>query len=45
MMERETKRKYTSDEEIIRRTDRTLKEIKKLLIEIRDALKSAGGID
>jgi len=44
-MERETKRKYTSDEEIIRRTDRTLKEIKKLLIEIRDALKSAGGID
>jgi len=44
-MERETKRKYTSDEGIIRRTDRTLKEIKKLLIEIRDALKSAGGID
>jgi len=44
-MEREPKRRYMSDEEMIRKTDRTLKEIKKLLLEIRDALKSAGGLD
>ncbi len=44
-MERESQRRYMSDEEMIRRTDRTLKEIKKLLIEIRDALKSAGGLE
>ncbi len=44
-MEREPQRKYLSDEEMIRQTDRTLKEIKKLLLEIRDALKSAGGLE
>jgi len=44
-MAKETERRYMSDEETIRRTDRTLKEIKKLLLEIRDALKSAGGLE
>ena len=44
-MEREPSRTYISDEEMIRRTDRALKEIKKLLIEIRDSLKSAGGLE
>ena len=44
-MEREPRRTYISDEEMIRRTDRVLKEIKKLLIEIRDSLKSAGGME
>ena len=44
-MERETQRRYLSDEEMIRQTDKTLKEIKKLLLEIRDALKSAGGLE
>lgn len=44
-MEKEPQRKYLSDEEMIRQTDRTLKEIKKLLLEIRDALKSAGGLE
>ena len=44
-MEREPRRTYISDEEMMRRTDKTLKEIKKLLVEIRDALKSAGGLD
>lgn len=44
-MEREPKRTYVSDEEMIRRTDRALKEIKKLLLEIRDSLKAAGGLE
>jgi hypothetical protein len=44
-VERDPKIRYISDEEVIRRTDRILREIKKLLIEIRDALKSTGGID
>lgn len=44
-MEREPRRTYVSDEEMMRRTDRALKEIKKLLIEIRDSLKSAGGLE
>ena len=44
-MEREPQRRYMSDEEMIRRTDKALKEIKRLLIEIRDALKSAGGLE
>ncbi len=44
-MEREPQRRYLSDEEMIRQTDRTLKEIKKLLLEIRDALKAAGGLE
>ena len=44
-MEREPRRTYVSDEEMMRRTDRALKEIKKLLIEIRDSLKSAGGME
>ena len=44
-MEREPRRTYVSDEEILRRTDRALKEIKKLLLEIRDSLKAAGGLE
>ncbi len=44
-MEREPQRRYLSDEEMIRQTDKTLKEIKKLLLEIRDDLKSAGGLE
>ena len=44
-MEREPRRTYSSDEEMIRRTDKALKDIKKLLVEIWDALKAAGGLD
>ena len=34
-----------SDEEAVKETERRLKEMKKLLIEIRDLLKSAGGLE
>lgn len=39
--------KYTqmSDEDIIRETTRRLQEMKRLLEEIRDAIKSAGSIE
>jgi hypothetical protein len=41
-MEKELKYSDSSDEEIIRETEKRLKEMKQLLIEIRDLLKSAG---
>jgi len=34
-----------SDEEAAKETEKRLKEMKKLLTEIRDALKTAGGIE
>jgi len=34
-----------SDEEAIKEMEKRLKEMKSLLIEIRDALKAAGGIE
>lgn len=34
-----------SDEDTIKETERRLREMKRLLEEIRDALKSAGGIE
>lgn len=34
-----------SDEEAIKETEKRLKEMKKLLAEIRDTLKAAGGIE
>jgi len=34
-----------SDEEVIEETEKRLKQMKKLLAEIRDALKAAGGVE
>jgi len=34
-----------SDEEVISETEKRLKEMKKLLVEIRDLLKTAGGFE
>jgi hypothetical protein len=34
-----------SDEELVKETDRRLKEMMKLLVEIRDSLKAAGSIE
>ena len=34
-----------SEEELVNETDKRLKDMKRLLFEIRDALKSAGGIE
>ena len=34
-----------SDEDVIRETEKRLKEMKKLLVEIRDLLKTAGGFE
>jgi len=41
-MEKELKYANSSDEEVIKETERRLREMKQLLIEIRDLLKSAG---
>jgi len=41
-MEKELKYASYSDEEVIKETERRLREMKQLLIEIRDLLKSAG---
>jgi hypothetical protein len=34
-----------SEEELVKETDKRLKDMKRLLLEIRDALKTAGGIE
>jgi hypothetical protein len=34
-----------SEEELVTETDKRLKDMKRLLLEIRDALKTAGGIE
>jgi hypothetical protein len=34
-----------SDEKVIKETEKRLKEMKRLLAEIRDSLKAAGGIE
>ena len=34
-----------SEEELVKETDKRLKDMKRLLLEIRDALKSAGGVE
>jgi len=34
-----------SDEEVIEETEKRLKQMRKLLTEIRDALKAAGGVE
>jgi hypothetical protein len=34
-----------SEEELVKETDERLKDMKRLLLEIRDALKTAGGIE
>jgi hypothetical protein len=34
-----------SEEELFKETDERLKDMKRLLLEIRDALKTAGGIE
>jgi len=44
-MKRELRYLKWSDEEVLKETERRLKEMKQLLIEIRDALKATGGIE
>ena len=44
-MSRELRYLRLSDEDTIKETERRLREMKRLLEEIRDALKSAGGIE
>lgn len=44
-MSKEPRYVKLSDEEAIKETEKRLKEMKKLLVEIRDALKAAGGIE
>jgi large-conductance mechanosensitive channel len=44
-MVKEPKYLSLSDEEVAKETERRLKEMKQLLSEIRDLLKSAGGIE
>lgn len=34
-----------SEEELVKETDKRLKDMKRLLLEIRDALKTAGGVE
>jgi hypothetical protein len=34
-----------SEEELVKETDKRLKDVKRLLLEIRDALKAAGGVE
>jgi len=41
-VEKELKYADSSDEEVIKETEKRLREMKQLLIEIRDLLKSAG---
>ena len=43
-MEKDLKYANSSDEEVMKETERRLREMKQLLIEIRDLLKSAGNI-
>lgn len=43
-MEKELKYANSSDEEVMKETERRLKEMKQLLTEIRDLLKSAGNV-
>lgn len=44
-MVKELKYLKFSDEDVIRETEKRLKEMKKLLVEIRDLLKAAGGFE
>jgi hypothetical protein len=44
-MVKEPKYLKFSDEDVIRETEKRLKEMKKLLVEIRDLLKTAGGFE
>jgi len=44
-MVKEVKYLNFSDEDVIRETEKRLKEMKKLLVEIRDLLKTAGGFE
>jgi hypothetical protein len=44
-MKKEPRYLKLSDEEAIKETEKRLKEMKKLLIEIRDSLKAVGGIE
>lgn len=44
-MSKELRYLNLSDEEAIKETEKRLREMKKLLVEIRDALKAAGGIE
>ena len=44
-MSRELRYAKLSDEQVMSETQNRLREMKKLLIEVRDALKSAGGIE
>lgn len=44
-MTKELKYLKFSDEDVVKETEKRLKEMKKLLVEIRDLLKSAGGFE
>ncbi|MDI6691174.1 MAG: hypothetical protein QME50_04815 [Candidatus Bathyarchaeota archaeon] len=44
-MVKELKYLKFSDEDVIKETEKHLKEMKKLLVEIRDLLKTAGGFE
>lgn len=44
-MSKEQRSVRMSDEELVKETRKKLQEMKELLLEIRDALKTAGGIE
>ncbi|HUS77758.1 MAG TPA: hypothetical protein VM050_03745 [Patescibacteria group bacterium] len=44
-MSKEARYAKLSDEEVVKETQERLRRMKVLLVEIRDALKSAGGIE
>ena len=44
-MSKGTRYDRLSDEQVMVETEKRLKEMKRLLIEVRDALKSAGGLE
>jgi len=44
-MSKEARYAKLSDEEVVKETQKRLRRMKALLVEIRDALKSAGGIE
>ena len=44
-MSRESKYVRLSDEELVRETEIRLREMRSLLLEIRDSLKAAGGVE
>jgi hypothetical protein len=44
-MAKELKYLKFSDEDLVKETEKRLKEMKKLLVEIRDLLKTAGGFE